>query len=418
MNNTFLDVAHFVSLRNAGGLEQCYLEYINHSAPQFRHHTILPRPEIAEELKTELENGSYSVSCYKKWGSLRLPSHPVSLRKWNVKRILGKSHAGVIVFWNAPGAPILRSLPEDLFVIYYEHGAAWKKRADSGVNDTLKVFDGIICNSKASKRYLELRWHLDLSSAQIVLNGVRPSCVPSYVREKTLGSSRHLTIGVAGRLVPIKGMCLAIQSLAILRSRGIDAILLIAGRGVERARLEELSRSLGVEKEVSFLGHVHDMKEFFRRIHLFLVPSIQESFGLACVEAMANGVPVIASNVDGLGELVEDGVTGFLIEPELPIEMYPSLGGTLAHLPEYVYDPVKDTLSLPRMISPERVADQVLQLIGDLDLYRRMCKKARERALSAFCFTRYAKELDSILSSYASHSASGYWMAKREASHA
>ena len=111
---------------------------------------------------------------------------------------------------------------------------------------------------------------------------------------------------------------------------------------------------------------------------------------------------MIANCVDGLGELIEDGVTGFLIEAELPIESYPSFGSTLNSIPEYVYDPVKDCLSPPRLISPEKLAEKILRLVDDSELYREMSRKAREMALTHFSFDKYVQRLNSVLCSYAS----------------
>jgi N-acetyl-alpha-D-glucosaminyl L-malate synthase BshA len=88
--------------------------------------------------------------------------------------------------------------------------------------------------------------------------------------------------------------------------------LLMIGDGPERQMAEELCRSLGIYHEVRFLGKQEQMDEILSIADLFLLPSQYESFGLAALEAMACGVPVISTNAGGLPEINIQGVTGFL----------------------------------------------------------------------------------------------------------
>ena len=88
--------------------------------------------------------------------------------------------------------------------------------------------------------------------------------------------------------------------------------LLLVGEGPELARAEQLCRDLGIGEQVVFLGTVGDVEEVLAHADVFLLPSETESFGLAALEALACEVPVVASNVGGLPEVIEDGVSGFL----------------------------------------------------------------------------------------------------------
>lgn len=92
----------------------------------------------------------------------------------------------------------------------------------------------------------------------------------------------------------------------------IPSKLLMVGDGPERSKAEELSRQLGISNDVRFLGKQDAIEEILSVSDLFLMPSSSESFGLAALEAMACGVPVISSNTGGLPELNVNGVTGFL----------------------------------------------------------------------------------------------------------
>jgi glycosyltransferase involved in cell wall biosynthesis len=87
------------------------------------------------------------------------------------------------------------------------------------------------------------------------------------------------------------------------------------GDGPEKAPAEQLARDLGIERDVLFLGNQDCMEELLPLADVFLLPSSSESFGLVALEAMSAEVPVVASNVGGLPEVVEHGVTGYLHDP-------------------------------------------------------------------------------------------------------
>ena len=110
---------------------------------------------------------------------------------------------------------------------------------------------------------------------------------------------------------PLKRITDIIRIFAKVRER-LPALLLLMGDGLERPRAVRLAREMGVEKDVVFLGKQENVEEILGLADLFLLPSEQEAFGLAALEAMSCGVPVIATNVGGLPEVVPHGVGGFL----------------------------------------------------------------------------------------------------------
>jgi L-malate glycosyltransferase len=98
-------------------------------------------------------------------------------------------------------------------------------------------------------------------------------------------------------------------------SETVGARLLMVGDGPDRSRAFELASELGISGRVAFLGSFPRIEELISVCDLFLLPSTQESFGLAALEAMASGVPVVASNIGGIPEVVQDGVNGYLFNP-------------------------------------------------------------------------------------------------------
>jgi N-acetyl-alpha-D-glucosaminyl L-malate synthase BshA len=103
-----------------------------------------------------------------------------------------------------------------------------------------------------------------------------------------------------------------VRAFAAIR-REVPAVLLMVGDGPDRTRSREVAVELKVERHVRFLGQVDDVEDVLSSADLFLLASANESFGLAALEAMSMGVPVIATNAEGLPELIRDGETGYLV---------------------------------------------------------------------------------------------------------
>jgi glycosyltransferase involved in cell wall biosynthesis len=106
-----------------------------------------------------------------------------------------------------------------------------------------------------------------------------------------------------------------------VREMGLAVRLLLVGDGPVRPEVERTAATLGLADDVIFAGEQQDPVGWLSAADLFLLPSAQESFGLAALEAMACEVPVIASNVGGLTEIVEHGVTGFVAAVGAAAEM-------------------------------------------------------------------------------------------------
>ena len=111
---------------------------------------------------------------------------------------------------------------------------------------------------------------------------------------------------------PVKRAGDVVRVLHRLKSEGRNVMLLLVGDGPDRVPTEHLARELGVYDEVRFLGKQEPIEEILSIADVFIMPSGSETFGLAALEAMACGVPVVASDIGGLPELVEDGISGFL----------------------------------------------------------------------------------------------------------
>jgi glycosyltransferase involved in cell wall biosynthesis len=124
--------------------------------------------------------------------------------------------------------------------------------------------------------------------------------------------SARVLLAVA-RLTDQKGIDVAIRALAELPD---DTVLVVLGEGPERATLLRLARDLGLESRAFLLGRVPDVAAWLGRATVLVHPARWEGFGLGVLEAMLAGLPVVATNVSALPELIVDGETGVLVEPD------------------------------------------------------------------------------------------------------
>ena len=141
---------------------------------------------------------------------------------------------------------------------------------------------------------------------------------------------RELLLGVVAQLTPWKGQDTAIEALELLRKRGVDAHLLLIGsakflaraarhdNAAYIARLRAMVSAAQLYDRVSWLGEREDVPELMRALDVLLLPSTEEPFGRAVVEAMAMEVPVLATDVGGPRELVREGQDGRLLPPRAP----------------------------------------------------------------------------------------------------
>ncbi len=129
--------------------------------------------------------------------------------------------------------------------------------------------------------------------------------------------SGSMILAVA-QLIPEKGLQHLIEAFALLKKRPSDlnSFLVIAGEGPFQEELSKRANAHGLEKNVHFLGRRSDVSDLVAASQIVAVPSVwNEGFGLIVAEAMASGRPVIASRVGGIPELIENGVSGILVEP-------------------------------------------------------------------------------------------------------
>jgi len=169
-------------------------------------------------------------------------------------------------------------------------------------------YQRIVCNSAATAQYL-VEWCPDTTeNISVIHNGIslrafetaRPAALPGVLP----GVTRLVFVG---RCEPQKDHATLLRALPAIR----DAHLILVGDGPLRPRLEQMAHSLGIKERVSFLGWRDDVASILKASDIYVHPTHSDGFGIAACEAMAAGLPVVASDVPGLAQIVEGAAVLF-----------------------------------------------------------------------------------------------------------
>ncbi|HHT9112847.1 MAG TPA: glycosyltransferase family 4 protein [Candidatus Wunengus sp. YC65] len=165
------------------------------------------------------------------------------------------------------------------------------------------------------------------SQFDYIYNGVdieslRKRKVDRIQKRQELGiENEYFLIVTAGRLVPVKGQTYLISALAQVITKIPNIRLVFLGDGELRGELSGQVKTLGLEKQVLFLGMRSDVPEIISCGDLFVLPSVNEGFGVVLLEAMVMKCPIVATNVGGVPEVVLDGETGILVPSGDPVQL-------------------------------------------------------------------------------------------------
>jgi glycosyltransferase involved in cell wall biosynthesis len=140
---------------------------------------------------------------------------------------------------------------------------------------------------------------------------------------------RGLVVVTIGRLVPVKDHMTLLEALAQLHRRGTAVTAVIAGDGPLKDQLRQQAAALGLGDAVRFLGHRTDVETVLAAADVFVLSSESEGLSNTILEAMAAGLPVVATSVGGADEIIQDGVTGRLVPSGSPVKMAEALASML-----------------------------------------------------------------------------------------
>jgi glycosyltransferase involved in cell wall biosynthesis len=221
----------------------------------------------------------------------------------------------------------------------------------------------VVCVSEDSKQLSEAEG-IPRSKLAVIRNGI------DTTRFAFRGPFPGGPVVMVGRLVAGKGVDTLLRAVELVVGRYPDFRLEIAGDGEVRPGLEALTAELGLSAFVRFLGTVQDVPGLLARSSSLVLPSLSEGISLTLLEAMARGLPVVATRVGGNPEVVEDGVTGRLVPARD--------AGALAQALVRVWSGADPGAEMGRAgrARVERLFD-IRQMVADYEsLYRRLIRRA------------------------------------------
>ena len=223
----------------------------------------------------------------------------------------------------------------------------------------LKAVPRVVAVSEAAKRVLVSGYGVPPTKVEVIYNGVNLEKFSPRATAKE--GTRDFVIGFCGLFRPEKQLPVLLRAFKQLRTTSRHVRLLLVGDGVEMSECRRLTAELDLGEVVEFAGMQADVEPFLQRMDLLVLPSSTEAMPMAVIEAMAMGKPVVASAVGGLCEIIEDGVSGLLVEPG----------------------------------NVEQLVDRLSRLLGDTELRSQFERAARNRVEELFSeaqmFRRYER---------------------------
>ncbi|HOB35044.1 MAG TPA: glycosyltransferase [Bacillota bacterium] len=240
----------------------------------------------------------------------------------------------------------------------------WSQTLKTMVEETIQGAGAIVVASEKMRR-LAVQHGVHPDKVRLVPNGVDPlppAALPDWLRRRIAGKKVLLSVS---RLEPEKGLDTNIRALDLLRARHPDLVYVVVGDGSQTRSLKKLARALGLENRVIFAGCQPRSKvgAFYACGHVFSLPSRGEAFGIAYLEAMAAGLPVIASRGEGIAPLLRRG-GGLLVKHGDSLELAQAIARLLD--PALAVKLGQEGRQLAREFSWQKSARELLKVYEEL----------------------------------------------------
>lgn len=233
----------------------------------------------------------------------------------------------------------------------------------------VRCADYNVANSQIVYRKMIEDYGLPPARCGFIPNGVEIPEPPFSLSD----ARRVLGLRIADRIAvcvanfyPRKNQATVIRSWPRVVKRIPDCHLILVGSGPEMAGCQELAADLGVDHLVHFVGAVNDVESYLRAANLFVFPSLSESLSNAVLEAMAQGLPCVASNIPGNEAIIEDGRNGVLFHPHDPSDLANKIIGLLTDSHKANLLGIQARQTMIEQFSISRIADSYLKLYEHL----------------------------------------------------
>jgi glycosyltransferase involved in cell wall biosynthesis len=238
-----------------------------------------------------------------------------------IERLIYNYNLGLVHFQGGPGGLFLLKKPSVPLIYtvhhtYYQQSRhirsqRWKKILYLWEGFGYRRSSYIMCDSVSTRRAVLRHYGVSRILCETIPVGVDQAHFFPLSLEKIPNSLFFL-----GRLELRKGIDFLIKTIPIVKDRLNDIQLFVGGDGVLRLHLENFIKKNNLGNNVHLLGTVDDsaLNQWYNKVSVVIIPSVFEGFGLTAIEAMACGTPVIATDVDALRDVIEDGVNGLFVQ--------------------------------------------------------------------------------------------------------
>jgi len=249
-------------------------------------------------------------------------------------------------------------LPKRTKFIFSEHSTYNRRRSSKffKIIDkfTYSRYQKIICVSEMVKKAL-IDWLPEVTSKTIVIRNATP-VYDLKIKEQSNGYD----VLFVGRLERAKGVDILLESIKLLKSKYRRSLKIgLVGSGSLEKKLKTTAEKLKISENVEFLGIRKDIDTLMQKSKIFVLPSRWEGLPMVILEAMASGIPIVATKVGGIPEIIEDGKDGILVEPE----------------------------------NPEELAKAILRLLSDVNLRSLISLNAYKKVKEEYSIERYIRDL-------------------------
>lgn len=399
---TALRILHQAYLRNGawGGMEKSLAGFLaaTREDPEVENFLIENLRNAAPGMSRALACLSAPAREVRRWHGIPLPPTPPSLRRGHRRSVAATWRVNRVINWNQVGDVQPARLAHSLGAgaVYWERGSAWFTQAARPGTTFASAYDLYLANSEASRQMLRQIWNVqgDIQVCTPALSHRQATATP-----RRLPTGRPLRLGFVARLRAFKGGVLAVHTLRALLERGLDAELWVAGDGPDLPAMQTQVERRGLSPRVRFLGWVASMDEVFRDIDVLLHPALREPYGISCAEALSRGVPVVATRVDGLPEVIEHGVDGLCVTPTIPLSGFHGLGGDRGDVYPLVYRPERGIVAEPGLPDPDALAAAIEQITADADRYAAFSAAACAAVSGRFSYAAHLARFKALLRS-------------------